>query len=100
MALASPAGGAVTSAPAMAEYTQARAGGASISSCAYVTVGTGVGVGLVFNGEMLHGLLHGEGGHISVPAFPVRISHHATALQTHPTLCLGYSSCCCCTCAH
>mmetsp|Transcript_70773 Transcript_70773/g.133237 ORF Transcript_70773/g.133237 Transcript_70773/m.133237 type:complete len:357 (+) Transcript_70773:107-1177(+) len=57
-------------APAMAEYAQAKAAGSDITSCAYVTVGTGVGVGLVFNGHMLHGLLHGEGGHISVPLYP------------------------------
>lgn len=48
-------------APAMAEYSQSLESGDSISSCAYVTVGTGIGVGFVFNGNMLHGLLHGEG---------------------------------------
>mmetsp|Transcript_10187 Transcript_10187/g.12363 ORF Transcript_10187/g.12363 Transcript_10187/m.12363 type:complete len:356 (+) Transcript_10187:74-1141(+) len=57
-------------APAMAEYLQALERGESITSCAYVTVGTGIGVGFVFNGHMLHGLLHGEGGHISVPPYP------------------------------
>jgi fructokinase len=30
-------------APAMAEYAQAKAAGSNLSSCAYVTVGTGVG---------------------------------------------------------
>ena len=32
-----------------------------------MTVGTGIGIGLVFNGAPLRGMLHGEGGHISVP---------------------------------
>lgn len=33
----------------------------------YVTVGTGIGGGAMINGELLHGLLHPEMGHIRVP---------------------------------
>ena len=57
-------------APAMAEFKESS--DSALTSCAYITVGTGVGVGLVFNGHPLHGLLHGEGGHISVPVYPAR----------------------------
>jgi hypothetical protein len=34
------------------------------SSVLYITVGTGVGAGLIVNGRAVHGLLHPEAGHM------------------------------------
>lgn len=51
-------------AAAMAEFYL---GGHKIKqSLAYITVGTGVGVGLVIDGKPVHGLIHPEGGHTTV----------------------------------
>lgn len=36
-------------------------------SFCYITVGTGVGVGLIINSSCVHGTLHPEGGHVFVP---------------------------------
>ena len=51
-------------APALAEYRLNKKAGTS--SSAYITIGTGIGVGLVCNGATVHGLIHPEGGHVQV----------------------------------
>ncbi len=41
-----------------------------LTSGIYITIGTGVGVGVYLNGSLLHGMLHPEGGHILLNKHP------------------------------
>ena len=49
-------------AAALGEYVYGAAKG--LDSCLYMTVGTGIGIGVILDGKPLHGALHPEGGHI------------------------------------
>lgn len=44
--------------------------GEDVKSLAYITVGTGVGVGAIVNGESVKGLMHMEGGHVLTARHP------------------------------
>lgn len=61
-------------AAAMAEFLWGA--GQETDPLIYITVGTGVGGGVLINGQLLHGLLHPEIGHLLVP--PPR---NSTAIQ-------------------
>ncbi len=52
-------------AAAMAEIRWGAAQG--LEDVVYFTIGTGIGAGVIVNGEPLHGLLHPEAGHIRIP---------------------------------
>ena len=51
----------------------------------YVTIGTGIGGGILVNGKLLHGLLHPEMGHIRLP--------HDHTLDPFPGACPFHSDC-------
>jgi fructokinase len=49
---------------------QAYGAGRGARDLVYVTVGTGIGVGVLAGGAPLHGVLHPEAGHVRVPRAP------------------------------
>jgi fructokinase len=44
--------------------------GAGINDFVYITIGTGIGAGGITGGQMIHGLIHPEMGHIFIPREP------------------------------
>lgn len=51
----------------------------------YYTIGTGIGVGNIVNGRLLHGLLHPESGHVMIP--------HDRASDPFPGACPYHGDC-------
>ncbi|MCR5255358.1 MAG: ROK family protein [Acetatifactor sp.] len=71
-------------AAAIGEYVRGNAVG--IDDFIYITIGTGVGVGVMLNGEPLHGMLHPEAGHILLPinaddGFPGICPYHQNCFE-------------------
>jgi fructokinase len=72
-------------AAALAEH--AARGGSEGGSLAYLTIGTGIGGGLVLDGRPVHGIAHPEVGHIyprrhpEDRAFPGTCPHHGDCLE-------------------
>lgn len=57
-----------------------------LDSSIYITVGTGVGVGIYLEGRLVHGMLHPEGGHILLGRHPEdtykgRCPYHRNCLE-------------------
>jgi fructokinase len=54
-----------------AALAEARIGaGAGLDDLAYITIGTGIGGGILSGGRLVHGALHPEFGHLKVPRMP------------------------------
>lgn len=51
----------------------------------YITVGTGIGIGMVINGKCVHGMMHPEGGHVRIPILK--------ADQDFPGVCAFHGNC-------
>lgn len=56
------------------------------SNCIYITVGTGIGAGLVVEGNIVHGMMHPEVGHMMVRRHPEDVykghcSYHLDCLE-------------------
>lgn len=65
---------------------EARWGAAqSISDFIYLTVGTGIGGGAIANGQIVHGLLHPEMGHVRIP--------HDHQRDPYPGICPFHGDC-------
>lgn len=59
--------------------------GRGIPNFIYLTVGTGIGGGAIVNGEVIHGLVHPEMGHIRIP--------HDVAADPYPGNCPFHHDC-------
>jgi fructokinase len=59
----------------------------SLDPFLYMTIGTGIGVGVIINGTPLHGLVHAEAGHFALPhdwqkdPFPGVCPYHGDCLE-------------------
>ncbi len=56
-----------------------------LSDAMYITVGTGIGGGVVSGGHMVHGLVHPEMGHLRVP--------HDLSRDPFPGICMYHGDC-------
>ena len=61
-----------------------------LDSVIYITIGTGVGVGVWANGGLLHGMLHPEGGHILLNRHPE--DKNGCICPSHPNCFEGFAS--------
>lgn len=71
-------------AAALGEYTWVPENQA-LDSLVYFTIGTGIGAGIIVNGQIIHGLTHPEAGHMRLP--------HDWAKDPFPGVCPFHGDC-------
>ncbi len=71
-------------AAAIGEYTWAPENRA-LDSLVYYTIGTGIGAGIIVNGQVVHGLTHPEAGHVRIP--------HDRSKDPFPGVCPFHGDC-------
>lgn len=59
--------------------------GRGLPDFVYLTIGTGIGGGAIVNGQILHGLVHAEMGHLRIP--------HDLTRDPYPGFCLFHGDC-------
>ena len=75
----------------LAQFELTQGGHQDISdNIAYITVGTGIGVGFVINNKSIHGMIHPEGGHCIVPLHNLDLQkyNYQGVCQFHQNRCI------------
>lgn len=71
-------------AAALGEYTWVPEN-RSLNTLVYYTIGTGIGAGIIVNGQVIHGLTHPEAGHVRLP--------HDRSRDPFPGVCPFHGNC-------
>jgi fructokinase len=77
---------------AVAKFEFSHGGHKANKNLCYITVGTGVGVGLVINGETVTGLTHPEGGHVCVTRHPRELEGFKSVCRFHDNCVEGFTT--------
>jgi len=63
-----------------------------LKNVAYITIGTGIGAGLLHSGRLLHGRMHPEIGHLAVPDLDAAHGKNTQVCPFHPSCLEGRAS--------
>ena len=77
---------------AVAKFEFHHGGHKVTKNLAYITVGTGIGVGVVVNGETCTGLTHPEGGHVFTGRHPKEFKDFKSVWDFHDCCIEGFST--------